>query len=65
VWVVYGLGIFAAAIFLFSALFTLGARALQNDVPVATHISTPAVILWGGLLVAAVVTWIVRRRQGP
>jgi len=63
VWVVYGFGIFAGAIFVFSALFTLGALVLSNDVPVATHVSTPAIVLWGGLIVAAVVTWIVRRRQ--
>jgi hypothetical protein len=63
VWVVYAFGIFAGAIFVFSALFTLGALVLSNDVPVATSFSTPAIVLWGGLIVAAVVTWIVRRRQ--
>jgi hypothetical protein len=63
VWVVYGFGIFALAIFVFSALFTLGALVLSNDVPVATNVSTPAIVLWGGLIVAAAVTWIVRRRQ--
>ena len=63
VWVVYAFGILAGAIFLFSALFTLGALVLSNDVPVSTNVSTPAIVLWGGLIVAAVVTWIVRRRQ--
>ena len=63
VWIVYGFGIFAGAIFIFSALFTLGALVLSDDVPVATNISAPAIVLWGGLIVAAVVTWIVRRRQ--
>ena len=63
VWVVYGFGIFAGAIFVFSVLFTLGARLLSNDVPVATNVSAPATVLWSGLIVAAVVTWIVRRRQ--
>ena len=62
-WVVYGFGIFAGAIFLFSALFTLGALVLSNDVPVGTNVSAPATLLWGALIVAAVVTWIVRRRQ--
>lgn len=62
-WVVYAFGILAGAIFLFSALFTLGALVLSNDVPVSTNVSTPAIVLWGGLIVAAVVTWIVRRRQ--
>jgi hypothetical protein len=63
VWVVYAFGILAAAIFAFSLLFTLGALVLSNDVPVGTDVSTPAIVLWGGLIVAAVVTWIVRRRQ--
>jgi len=63
VWIVYGFGIFAGAIFVFSALFTLGALVLSNDVPVSTNVSTPAIVLWGGLIVAAVATWIVRRRQ--
>jgi hypothetical protein len=63
VWVVYAFGILAGAIFVFSALFTLGALVLSNDVPVGTDVSTPAIVLWGGLIVAAVVTWIVRRRQ--
>jgi hypothetical protein len=63
VWLVYGLGILAAAIFVFSALFTLGALVLSSDVPVGTDIQLPAIILWGGLIVAAAVTWFVRRRQ--
>jgi hypothetical protein len=63
VWLVYGLGILAASIFVFSLLFTLGAVLLSNDVPVSTDISAPAIVLWGGLIVAALVTWIVRRRQ--
>lgn len=62
-WIVYGFGIFAGAIFAFSALFTLGALVLSNDVPVSTNVSTPAIVLWGGLIVAAVATWMVRRRQ--
>jgi hypothetical protein len=65
VWVVYAFGILAAAIFGFSALFTLGAFILSDDVPVGTQVSTPAIVLWGGLIVAALVTWIVRRRQRP
>jgi hypothetical protein len=63
VWLVYGLGLFAAAIVVFSILFTLGALLLSNDVPVGADVSTPALILWGALIVAAAVTWIVRRRQ--
>jgi hypothetical protein len=64
VWLVYGLGILAAAIFAFSALFTAGAYLLSDDVPVTFDVSTPAIVLWGGLILAAAVTWFVRRRQG-
>jgi hypothetical protein len=63
VWVVYALGILAAAIIAFSLLFTLGARLLSNDVPVGYDFSWPATILWGGLVFAALVTYVVRRRQ--
>ena len=63
VWVIYAFGILGAAIILFSVLFTLGAALLARDVPVSYDFSVPATILWGGLLLAAVVTWVVRRRQ--
>lgn len=63
VWVVYAFGILAAAIFAFSVLFTLGALLLSDDVGVTYDVSTPAIILWGALILAAVVTWVVRRRQ--
>jgi hypothetical protein len=63
VWVVYAFGILAAAIFAFSLLFTLGALVLSDDMAVTYDVSGPAVILWGVLMLAAVVTWVVRRRQ--
>jgi len=63
VWVIYAFGILAAAIFAFSLLFTLGALLLSEDVGVTYDVSTPAIVLWGGLILAAVVTWFVRRRQ--
>jgi hypothetical protein len=63
VWVIYAFGILAAAIFAFSVLFTAGALLLSNDVPVTFDVSAPAVILWGVLMLAAIVTWVVRRRQ--
>ena len=63
VWVVYVFGILAAAIFAFSLLFTLGALLLSDDVPVTYDVSAHAVVLWGGLILAAIATWIVRRRQ--
>jgi len=64
VWVIYAFGILGGAIILFSVLFTLGAALLARDVPVTYDFSVPATILWGGLVLAAVVTWVVRRRQG-
>jgi hypothetical protein len=63
VWVVYGLGILAAAIFVFSVLFTLGAVLLSDDVGVTYDVSALALVLWGGLILLTVVTWVVRRRQ--
>jgi len=63
VWVVYVFGILAAAIFAFSLLFTLGALLLSDDVPVTYDVSAPAIVLWGGLVLAAVATWVVRRRK--
>jgi hypothetical protein len=63
VWLVYGLGILSASIIAFSLLFTAGALFLSDDVPVTYDVSTPAAILWGGLIVAAAVTWFVRRKQ--
>jgi hypothetical protein len=65
VWVIYGFGLLALAIFAFSVLFTLGALLLSDDVPVSYDVSIPALVLWGGLVVAAIVTWVYRRRQRP
>ena len=63
VWVVYAVGIFAAAILVFSILFTLGAYVLANDVAVTYNVSLPAFLLWGGLTLVAAVLWISRRRR--
>jgi hypothetical protein len=63
VWVVHGLGILAAAIVVFSLLFTLGAVFLSDDVGVTYDVSALAFVLWGGLILLAVVTWVMRRRQ--
>jgi hypothetical protein len=65
VWLIYALALFAVAVFVFSLLFTLGALVLSDDVPVTYDISAPAIVLWGGLILAAVVTWAYRRRQRP
>jgi len=64
VWVIYSLGILAAAIFMFSILFTAGAYFLSDDVDVTFDVSTPAIVLWGGLMALACGLWIWRRRQG-
>jgi hypothetical protein len=63
VWVIYALGLLAVAIFAFSILFTLGAAFLSDDVPVGYDVSIVALVIWGGLVVAAIVTWLYRRRQ--
>jgi LPXTG-motif cell wall-anchored protein len=60
---VYGLGLLAGVIFLFSTLFTLGALVLSDDVPVTYDVSVPAIVLWGGLMLAAAGLWIARRRR--
>ena len=64
VWVVYSLGILAAAIFAFSILFTAGAYLLSDDVDVTFDVSTPAIVLWGVLMALAVGLWIWRRTKG-
>ena len=63
VWLIYGLGIFAAAIFVFSVLFTAGAFLLSSDVPVALDVSVRAIVLWGGLVLLAAVVFFRRRRR--
>ena len=63
VWVVYALGILAASILVLSALFTLGAYLLSDDVPVTTSVSIPALVLWGGLTLLAGGLWLYRRRR--
>jgi len=64
VWLIYSLGILAAAIFVFSMLFTAGAYFLSDDVEVTFDVSTLAIVLWGGLMALAGGLWVWRRRQG-
>ena len=64
VWAVYGLGILAAAISAFSILFTIGAVFVSNESGVSFNVSTPAIVLWGGLMAVAGGLWIWRRRSG-
>ena len=63
VWVVYSLGILAAAIFVFSILFTAGAYILSDDVDVTFDVSTPAIVLWGAVMIVAGGLWVGRRRK--
>ena len=65
VWLVYSLGILAAAIFVFSILFTAGAYFLSDDVDVTFDVSMLAIVLWGGFMALAGGLWVWRRRQGP
>ncbi len=60
VWLVYGVGILAAAIIVFSVLFTAGAYFLGGS---GYSVSPGAFVLWGGLYLVAVVTFLVRRRN--
>ena len=63
VWVIYAFAILGGAITMFSVLFTLGAALLASDIPVSYDFSLPATILWSGLVLVGVVTFVVRRRQ--
>ena len=63
VWVVYSFGILAAAIFVFSILFTAGAYILSNDVDVTFDVSTPAIVLWSAVMIGAGGLWVSRRRK--
>ena len=62
VWFVYGLGVLAALILIASALFTAGGYFGSDDTAVDT--SPVAIVVWGGLLALAVVTWTWRRLKG-
>ena len=64
VWVIYGFGIVATTIFVFSALFTFGALYLSDEgTGFSWRASIPAITLWGALILAALITFVVRRRQ--
>jgi predicted metal-binding membrane protein len=64
IWVrlIYGAGILAVSIVAFSLLFAAGTR-LFSDISPRYDLSAPAAIVWGGLILLAVVTWLVRRRN--
>jgi uncharacterized membrane protein len=56
----YALGIVGAAVLVFSALFTIGGYFSSDDTVVA--VSLWALLVWGGLVVLAAVTWLLRRK---
>ena len=62
VWIVYGLGLLAALILIASALFTAGGYFGSDDT--AVDVSPVALVVWGGLVALAVVTWLWRRLRG-
>lgn len=65
VWVVYALGVFAATVFVGSALFAAGGYLFaSDDFSVTLSFSRLGIVVWGGLIALAVVTWVVRRRGG-
>jgi LPXTG-motif cell wall-anchored protein len=63
VWPIYLLGFAGAAILLLSALFTIGAVIGSDDEDVGFDISLVALLVWGGLVLLAVGTWVWRRRR--
>jgi LPXTG-motif cell wall-anchored protein len=63
VWPIYLLGVAGAAILALSALFTVGAMIGSDDEDVGFDISVLALVVWGGLVLLAVGTWVWRRRR--
>lgn len=59
--VVYALGVIAGAVLLLSALLTAALYFTSDDVYL--NVSTPAFVIWSGLIVAAAATWLWRRRR--
>ncbi len=64
VWLVYGIGALAALIFALAGLFLLGAYIASDEVPVTVGTSSIAIFVWGGFIVLALATLLVRRRRG-
>jgi membrane protein YdbS with pleckstrin-like domain len=62
VWVVYVLGILAAAVLVASALFAAGGYFGSDDTVV--NVSPVALVVWGALVAVAAATWLWRRRAG-
>jgi hypothetical protein len=56
---VYVLGVLGALVLISSALFTAGGYFSSDDI--AVDVSLLALVVWGGLVVLAVATWLLRR----
>ncbi|MDQ3672513.1 MAG: LPXTG cell wall anchor domain-containing protein [Actinomycetota bacterium] len=61
VWIVYALGALAALVVILSAVFTAGGYFGSDDT--AIDVSPVAVVVWGGLVLLALATWLWRRRK--
>jgi hypothetical protein len=55
----YALGILGAVVLISSVLFTAGGYFSSDDI--AVDVSLFALVVWGGLVVLAVATWVLRR----
>jgi uncharacterized membrane protein YidH (DUF202 family) len=60
VWVIYALGIVAAAVVILSAFFSAGGYFGSDDTVI--NVSPLAILVWGGLIVISAATWLWRRR---
>ncbi len=64
VWVVYTIGLLAAAVVVLSAaLAVVVYYSSDEDVEFVVGVSTPALIVWGGIIAVAAATWLWRRRR--
>lgn len=61
VWVVYAIGLFAAAVVVLTAAVALVVSSSDDEF--AFHASTPALIVWCGIIAVAAATWIWRRSR--
>ena len=63
VWVVYALGVLAVAVVVLSAaVATVVYYSSDEEVAFGVDVSSPAVAVWGAIIVLAATTWLWRRR---